>query len=161
MGQGGRRRGVRIPRPALTTEAVAAFGELLRCGGGWDGRQLVPRAWVELATARHAETLPLEDGSGDAAVLRGYGYQFWRARHGFHGHGFVADLYVITTPHRVRLVVGAGTGAGMGAGTDAGAGQGTDAAAGTATARWNLVPLTGPGLEVHVRSPLMTRPDVA
>jgi hypothetical protein len=48
---------------------------------------------------------------------------------------------VITTPHRVRLVV--------------------DAGAGTAVATWNTVPLTGPGLAVHLRSPLMTRPDVA
>src|SRR6185369_14467402 len=37
----------------LTTEAVAAFGELLLRQGLWDGRQLVPREWVELATRRH------------------------------------------------------------------------------------------------------------
>src|SRR5690242_8046597 len=34
----------------LTTEAVAAFGELLRCAGRWGDRQLVPREWVRLAT---------------------------------------------------------------------------------------------------------------
>jgi hypothetical protein len=54
---------------------------------------------------------------------------------------FVAEIYVITTPHRVRLVV--------------------DADASTAVATWNAVPLTGPDLALHVRSPLMTRPDVA
>lgn len=54
---------------------------------------------------------------------------------------FVADLYVITTPHRVRLVIDSGTGA--------------------ATALWSTLPLTGPDLELHMRSPLMTRPDVA
>ncbi|TCO49296.1 CubicO group peptidase (beta-lactamase class C family) [Kribbella antiqua] len=59
----------------------------------------------------------------------------------WQGNSFVADLYVITTPHRVRLVV--------------------DADAGTAVATWNIVPLTGPSLTLHVRSPLMTRPDVA
>ncbi|MEV5499332.1 serine hydrolase domain-containing protein [Nonomuraea fuscirosea] len=261
----------------LTTEAVAAFGELLRRGGLWGERQLVPRAWVELATSRHIDCRPFEDGSSDADFSRGYGYQFWLARHGYHGHGafgqqclvvpshdlvvavtaqgdaqavldavwecllpgvgqaddagddailtdrlrrlslapvpgsaapersakarldasaedsalpdgtavivdpvdggwllrfgslltveaghgewressplgrpvvatgawqgdtFVADLYVITTPHRVRLVVGAGT----------------------ATATWSSVPLTGPDLTLHLRSPLMTRPDVA
>lgn len=241
---------------------------------------LVPREWVELATRRHTDTLRLEDGSGDVDYLRGYGYQFWMSRHGYHGDGsfgqqcvvvpshdlvvavtgshtqpqavldaiwecllpgmqdtgntpddeiladrlrrlslapvlgaaapersvkakldasaegsalpdgttvivdavdggwllrlgpylnvevghgkwressplgrpvvatgawqgntFVAELYVITTPHRVRLSV--------------------DADAGTATATWNIVPLTGPSLVLHVRSPLMTRPDVA
>ncbi|MFJ8825489.1 hypothetical protein ACIREE_27410 [Streptomyces sp. NPDC102467] len=54
---------------------------------------------------------------------------------------FVADLRVITTPHHVRLAVDAGTG--------------------TATATWSPPPLTGPSLLLHLRSPLMTRPDVA
>ncbi|MEU8399584.1 serine hydrolase domain-containing protein [Nonomuraea sp. NPDC048892] len=263
----------------LTTGAVAAFGELLLRGGLWNGRQLVPRAWVELATSRQIGCRPFEDGSSDADFSCGYGYQFWMARHGYHGHGafgqqcvvipshdlvvavtaqgdaqavldavwecllpgvdhpddtkddelladrlrrlslapvpgsaapgrstkarldasaadsalpdgtevivdpvdggwllrfgapldveaghgewressplgrpvvaagawqgdtFVADLYVITTPHRVRLVV--------------------DADSGTATATWSTVPLTGPDLTLHLRSPLMTRPDVA
>jgi CubicO group peptidase (beta-lactamase class C family) len=262
----------------LTTEAVAAFGELLLRGGMWGERRLVPREWVELATRRHIETLPDEDGSADADFLCGYGYQFWMSRHGYHGNGafgqkcvvvpshdlvvamtcateqalldavwdcllpglhhvdsvredeilaerlrglslapvlgsaaparsakarldgtaedaalpdgtpvivdpvdggwilrfgsfldvevghgewretsplgrpvvatgawqgatFVADLYVITSPHRVRLIV--------------------DADTGTGTATWNAVPLTTADLVLHLRSPLMTRPDVA
>ena len=59
----------------------------------------------------------------------------------WQGGTFVADLYVVTTPHRVRLVL--------------------DAEAKTASATWSTVPLTGPSLELHLRSPLMTRPDVA
>lgn len=59
----------------------------------------------------------------------------------WQGDTFVADLYVITTPHRVRLVI--------------------DTGAGTATALWSTLPLTGPDMRLHVRSPLMTRPDVA
>ncbi|GAA1585038.1 hypothetical protein GCM10009789_43390 [Kribbella sancticallisti] len=264
----------------LTTEAVAAFGELLLRGGLWGDRQLVPREWLELATRRHIETLPLPGWSQNPDFLCGYGYQFWISRHGYHGHGafgqycvvvpshdlvivvtgaieqtdavpgvfwdcllpglddagsarddeiladrlrrlslapvpgsaapgrsakakldasaedsalpdgttvvvdpvdggwllrlgsslevvvghgewretsplgrpivatgawqgdkFVADLYVITTPHRVRLMV--------------------DADTGTASATWNTIPLTSPSLELHLRSPLMTRPDVA
>lgn len=59
----------------------------------------------------------------------------------WQGDTFVAELHVVTTPHRVRLVV--------------------DAGAGTAVATWNIVPLTSPDLVTHLRSPLMTRPDVA
>ncbi|WP_437691884.1 serine hydrolase domain-containing protein [Sorangium sp. So ce176] len=264
----------------LTTEAVAAFGELLLRGGRWGDRRLVPREWVELATRRHIETLQIEDWSESPDSLCGYGYQFWMSRHGYRGQGafsqlcvvvpshdlvvavtgaatqieavldplwecllpgmddagstrddeiladrlrrlsfapvpgsaapersakarldasaegaalpdgttvivdpvgdgwllrfgsfldvevghgewressplgrpvvaagawqgntFVAELYVITTPHRVRLVV--------------------DADAGTAQATWSTVPLTSPDLMLHLRSPLMTRPDVA
>ncbi|QKW23457.1 beta-lactamase family protein [Kitasatospora sp. NA04385] len=263
----------------LTTEAVAAFGELLLRGGRRGDRQLVPRAWVELATRRHVASESFISGAKDADFSCGYGYQFWMSRHGYHGNGafgqqcvvlpshdlvvavtaqgdsqpvfdalwecllpgigrpdgpaddaalaarlrglslppvpgtagpgrpvravldaspegsalpdgtavsvdpadggwvvrlgplpevpvghgtwresaplgrpvlavgawqdggFVADLYLATTPHRVRLTV--------------------DATAATATAVWSTVPLTGPRLELHLRSPLMTRPDVA
>jgi hypothetical protein len=59
----------------------------------------------------------------------------------WQGSTFVADLYLITTPHHVRLAV--------------------DADAGTATATWSTIPLTSPDLVLHLRSPLMTRPDVA
>ncbi len=264
----------------LTTEDVAAFGELLLRGGLWGDRQLVPRAWVELATGRHIDTTQIDGWSENHDALCGYGYQFWMSRHGYRGDGafgqlclvvpsydlvvavtaavtqgeavldplwecllpgldqagntrdddiladrlrqlslapvpgsappersakarvdasaedsalpdgttvtvepvddgwrlrlepsldvevghgrwressplgrpvlaagawqgntFVADLYVITSPHRVRLSV--------------------DTDTGTATATWNVVPLTSPDLVLHMTSPLMTRPDVS
>jgi CubicO group peptidase (beta-lactamase class C family) len=264
----------------LTTEAVAAIGELLLRGGAWGDRQLIPREWVDLATSKHIDTLHHEDDAPNPDGLVGYGYQFWMSRHGYRGDGaygqmcvvvpshdlvvavtcggdphqempgalwdlllpgldspgsarddeilaerlrqlsfppllgsadpsrsatadidasaedsalpgattvavepvdggwhlrlgpslklavghsewressplgrpvvaagawqgdtFVVDLYVITTPHRVRLVL--------------------DAGAGTAMATWSTVPLTTPDLELHLQSPLMTRPDVA
>ncbi|MEU6840507.1 serine hydrolase [Streptomyces sp. NPDC046716] len=263
----------------LTTEAVAAFGELLRRGGRWGERQLVPQEWVQLATRHHVDCEWVLEGAPQGDFSYGYGYQFWRAREGYHGHGsyaqqcvvlpdqdlvvavtaqgeaqdvfdalwecllpgvgeaasaeedralagrldrlslapvagaaavertvtvkldasaedsalpdgtpvtvrpvdgswnvglgpqiavevghghwresaplgrpvvasgawqdgtFVADLRVITTPHLVRLTVAPDTG--------------------TATATWSTPPLTGPSLLLHLRSPLMTRPDVA
>jgi hypothetical protein len=79
------------------------------------------------------------------------GYGEWRessplgrpvvAAGAWQGDRFVADLYVITTPHRVRLVVDAGTG--------------------TAVATWSTVPPTSPSLPLHLRAPLMTQPDLA
>lgn len=59
----------------------------------------------------------------------------------WQGDTIVADLYDITTPHRVRLAV--------------------DADAARAVATWNTVPLTTPDLMLHLRSPLMTRPAAA
>ena len=52
----------------------------------------------------------------------------------WRGEAFAADIYVITSPSRVRLVV-----------ADPGA-----------TATWNIVPLTGPDLLRQLRSPLIT-----
>lgn len=54
---------------------------------------------------------------------------------------FVADLYVINGPHHLRLIL--------------------DAGAGTATLNWSTVPLTSSDLLLHLRAPLVTRPDVA
>ena len=269
----------------LTTEAVAAFGEVLLRDGRWGVKQLIPREWVQLATRRHIDSRHYAEGAAGADFLCGYGYQFWISRHGFHGNGafgqhcvvvpahdlvvvltsaqqevqqaqdvidaiwecllpgidhpgsarddevltdrqrglslplvpssagpersvtarlgtsaeasalpdgttvivdpveggwrvrfeslpevevevgsgewressplgrpvcasgawqgstFVADLYLITTPHHVRLSV--------------------DADAGVAAAMWSTIPLTGPDLVLHLRAPLMTRPDVA
>ncbi|MGE6738551.1 serine hydrolase domain-containing protein, partial [Streptomyces sp. NPDC059900] len=263
----------------LTTEAVAAFGELLRREGAWGDRQLVEPDWVQRATRQHAASQWTLEGADQKDFSYGYGYQFWMARQGYHGHGsyaqqclvipshdlvvaltaqgeaqealdavwdcllpgvghtasarddqalarrlrhlqlpmvagsagprrsitatldaslphsalpdktnvtvhparggwrvqfgsilqveagyrgwresaplgrpivatgawqgdtFTADLCLITTPHRVRLTLDAGTG--------------------TATATWSTPPLTGPSLQLHAQSPLMTRPDVA
>lgn len=55
------------------------------------------------------------------------------------GAAFVADLYIINTPSRLRLTV----------------------AAGRVEATWNVVPLVGSDLLRQLRSPLMTRLDVA
>jgi hypothetical protein len=94
--------------------------------GGWRLR-LGPSLGVEVGHGEWRESSPL----GRPVVAAG----------AWQGNAFVADVYVITTPHRVRLVV--------------------DADAGTAVATWSTVPLTSPSLALHLRSPLMTRPDVA
>jgi CubicO group peptidase (beta-lactamase class C family) len=92
----------------LTTEAVAAFGELLLRGGCWGERQLVPRDWVELATRRHVETLPSEDGAAGADFLCGYGYQFWMSRHGYHGNGSFGQQCVVVPSHDLVVAVTSG-----------------------------------------------------
>jgi hypothetical protein len=93
---------------------------------GWH-LQLGPALNVEVGYGEWRESSPL----GRPTVANG----------AWQGNRFVAELYVITTPHRVRVVI--------------------DADAGTATATWCTVPLTGPDLTLHLRSPLMTRPAVA
>lgn len=79
----------------LTTEAVAAFGELLLRGGRWGDRQLVPREWVELATREHVATGPVEGSVEGADAWCGYGYQFWRSRHGYRAHGAYGQRCVV------------------------------------------------------------------
>ena len=79
----------------LTTEAIAAFGELLLRDGRWLDRQLITRDWVRLATRRHIDTLQIEDGSRTADWLQGYGYHFWMSRHGFRGDGALGQFCLV------------------------------------------------------------------
>jgi len=78
---------------SLRTEDIAKFGQLLLQKGRWQGTQLIPEAWVTEATeARVGNDRPGEP----IDWTQGYGYQFWRCRHGcFRGDGAFGQLCVV------------------------------------------------------------------
>jgi CubicO group peptidase (beta-lactamase class C family) len=51
----------------LTTRDLGSLGWLVRSGGAWRGRQVVPEAWVRAALTAHRRT----------AFEQDYGYLFW------------------------------------------------------------------------------------
>ncbi|MEX2091277.1 MAG: serine hydrolase [Pirellulales bacterium] len=64
---------------SVRTEDIAKFGQLYLQKGRWQDRQLLSASWVEAATSRE-----VSNGSNPASDWeQGYGYQFWRCRHGF------------------------------------------------------------------------------
>ena len=68
----------------LRTEDIAKFGQLLLQKGQWKGEQLVPSDWIELATSKQVSNGSNPDSDWD----QGYGFQFWRCRHGaYRGDG--------------------------------------------------------------------------
>jgi CubicO group peptidase (beta-lactamase class C family) len=73
-----------------TTEAVAALGQLYLDRGRWQGKQLLPEEWVAEATRSHV--VPDRENP-DWNV--GYGFQFWRSRHGYRGDGAYGQFMVI------------------------------------------------------------------
>lgn len=78
----------------LTVREIAAAGQLwLRGGVLPDGRRLIPASYMAEATARQIDN----DGPGRAPEwCQGYGYQFWRCRHGaFRGDGASGQLCVM------------------------------------------------------------------
>ena len=89
----------------LTTEAIAAFGELLLRGGRWGDHQLVSRDWVELATRQHVATQHEEGSVEGADAWCGYGYQFWMSRHGYRGHGAYGQRCVVVPSHDLVVAV--------------------------------------------------------
>lgn len=86
------------------TDDLAKLGQLLLQKGQWQGRQLLPAGWVELAGRKHVDNDL--DPATNPDWSQGYGYQYWMARHGFRGDGAYgqfcvvvpeADLVVVTT----------------------------------------------------------------
>ncbi|HEY5273803.1 MAG TPA: serine hydrolase domain-containing protein [Acidimicrobiales bacterium] len=72
-----------------TTETIARFGELYLRNGTWLGKQVLPVGWVDEATRQHIATDTVTDPAvGEKPDWRqGYGFQFWRSRHGYRGDG--------------------------------------------------------------------------
>src|ERR1041384_485476 len=85
---------------SIRTEEIARFGELYLHKGMWNGKQLIPAAWVEQATS-------IQTSNGSAPTSdwnQGYGYQFWRSRHNsFRGDGAFGQ-YCLVIPELDAVV---------------------------------------------------------
>lgn len=90
----------------VRTEDIAKFGQLYLQKGEWQGKQLLPAAWVEEATARQ-----MSNGSDPSSDWdQGYGYQFWRCRHGFYrGDGAFGQFCIVLPEHDAVVAITCGT----------------------------------------------------
>jgi len=88
-----------------TTDAVARLGLLHLQDGRWQGEQLLPEGWVEQATRVHVAT-PNQAG---ADWQQGYGFQFWRSRHGYRADGAYGQFCVVLPELDVVLATTAAT----------------------------------------------------
>jgi CubicO group peptidase (beta-lactamase class C family) len=85
---------------SVRTEDIAKFGQLYLQKGKWDGKQLVPEAWADAATARQTSNGSNPKSDWD----QGYGYQFWRCRHGgYRGDGAFGQ-YCIVLPGQDAVI---------------------------------------------------------
>lgn len=91
----------------ITTEDIAKFGLLYLNKGSWEGRQLLSPDWIAEATAKQINS---GDG-GESDWAQGYGYQFWRCRHGvYRGDGAFGQFCVVMPELNAVLAMTAGTG---------------------------------------------------
>ena len=88
-----------------TTDTIARFGELYLRNGVWLGKQVLPAGWVSEATRQHIATDTVMDPAvGEKPDWRqGYGYQFWRSRHGYRGDGAYGQ-YCLVLPEQDAVV---------------------------------------------------------
>ena len=90
---------------SVRTEDIARFGQLYLRKGEWQKQQLVPAAWVETATSRHAS-----NGSSPTSDWeQGYGYQFWRSRHGYRGDGAHGQFCLVLPQYDTVIAFTSGT----------------------------------------------------
>jgi CubicO group peptidase (beta-lactamase class C family) len=90
----------------VRTEDIAHFGQLYLQKGRWGGRQLVPASWVEAATARQTSNGSSPQSDWD----QGYGYQFWRCRHGgYRGDGAFGQFCVVLPEQDAVVAITSGT----------------------------------------------------
>jgi CubicO group peptidase (beta-lactamase class C family) len=92
---------------SLRTEEIARFGQLLLQKGLWRGKRLVPADWIAAATARQTS-----NGSNPTSDWdQGYGYQFWRCRHGlYRGDGAFGQFCIVMPEQDAVVAITSGTG---------------------------------------------------
>ncbi len=89
----------------VKTEDIAKFGLLYLQKGVWKGQRILSRDWVLEATRRHVANG--DDPASDWA--QGYGYQFWRSRHGaYRGDGAFGQFCVVFPAQDAVLAITAG-----------------------------------------------------
>lgn len=85
---------------SVRTRDIAAFGQLYLQKGRWQGKPLVPEAWIEAATSRQTSNGSSPNSDWD----QGYGYQFWRCRHNIYRGDGAFGQYCIVMPEQDAVV---------------------------------------------------------
>lgn len=89
----------------LRTEDIARFGQLYLQRGQWNGRQLLPAAWVDQATGRQTSNGSNPKSDWD----QGYGFQFWRSLHGaYRGDGAFGQYCLVLPEQQVVIAITSG-----------------------------------------------------
>lgn len=90
----------------VRTKDIANLGQLYLQKGMWQGKQLIPAAWVEEATTKQTSN----GSSPDSDWEQGYGYQFWRCRHDlYRGDGAFGQYCIVFPKQDVVLAITSGT----------------------------------------------------
>jgi CubicO group peptidase (beta-lactamase class C family) len=84
----------------VKTEDIARFAQLYLQKGKWNGKQVLPEAWVEEATTFKIDNAPgMPQIRKDSSDWRqGYCYQFWRSRHNSYRGDGAFGQYALVLP---------------------------------------------------------------
>jgi CubicO group peptidase (beta-lactamase class C family) len=89
----------------IRTEDIARFGLLYLWKGQWQGKQILSPDWIAAATSRQ-----VSNGSSPGSDWeQGYGFQFWRSRHGYRGDGAHGQFCLVLPKYDAVIAITAGT----------------------------------------------------
>ncbi len=90
----------------LSCNDIAKFGQLLLNNGKWEGKQVLPKGWVKMATDKSIENAQKPE---DSDWAQGYGFQFWRTRGDrYRGDGMFGQVCLVDEKQDIVLAVTAG-----------------------------------------------------
>lgn len=99
----------------MTTRELARFGQLYLNNGWWNGQRVLSPDWVSLATTRQTwsgwQNVGVKALGEGSDWEQGYGFQFWRCRHGAYRADGAGGQYTVVVPDK-GLVVSAHAGIG-------------------------------------------------
>ncbi len=87
-----------------TALEIARFGQLYLQKGKWKGKQLIPESWVNEATSLQTSNGSSPNSDWD----QGYGYQFWRSRHGYRGDGAFGQFCLVLPKQEAVIAITSG-----------------------------------------------------
>ena len=95
----------------LKTEDLAKMGQLFLKKGRWNGKQVLPAAWVDEASSYQVPSVPsgMDPAKGPEMVetsdwVQGYGYQMWRCRHNAYRADGASGQYIIVIPEKDAVI---------------------------------------------------------
>jgi hypothetical protein len=90
----------------VKTEDLAKFGQLYLQKGLWNGKQVIPAAWIEEATtAKILQDPDARQSMKDSSDwLQGYCYQFWRCRNNAYRGDGAYGQFIIVMPEKDAVV---------------------------------------------------------
>jgi hypothetical protein len=95
----------------IRTEGLAHLGQLYLQKGLWNSQRILPAGWVEEATAKQIQQP--KNAKSNPDWVQGYGYQFWRCRHGLYRGDGAFGQFTIVLPKQDAVIVMTGESPGM------------------------------------------------
>lgn len=91
----------------LKTEDMAKLGLLYLHKGLWNGKRILSEEWIDEATTAHIIQSPdmLQSEKDASDWQQGYGYLFWRCRHGAYRADGAFGQYIIVMPEQDAVIV--------------------------------------------------------